>query len=66
MNTLLYAVVPDVTGRASAAFADLEDAIVWGLNSFGGDRFAIRRFETGHAPGPHTARDPDGGAGADR
>jgi hypothetical protein len=45
METFYFAVVPDQTGKALAAFADLEDAMAWGLVNFGSDGFAIRRFK---------------------
>jgi hypothetical protein len=45
METFYFAVVPDQTGRAFAAFEDLEDAMAWGLLNFGSNGFAIRRFK---------------------
>ena len=37
-----YAIVPDQTEQPTALFTDLEDAIEWGLNTFGADAFRIR------------------------
>ena len=51
MESLCFAVVPDLTGRVSAVFAELDDAIAWALERFGGDAFAIRRFDRATADG---------------
>ena len=37
-----YAIVPDQPEQPTAHFTDLEDAIEWGLNTFGADAFRIR------------------------
>lgn len=37
-----YAIVPDQTEQPAALFTDLEDAIEWGLSTFGADAFRIR------------------------
>jgi hypothetical protein len=37
-----FAVVPDDEKRAMAMFADLEQAIEWGLATYGSDAFAVR------------------------
>jgi hypothetical protein len=41
---IVFAVVPDQIGRVVASFAELEDAIEWGLHKYGSDGFAIRDF----------------------
>lgn len=46
MESCLFAVIPDETGQPAALFHDLEEAIDWGLRTFGGDRFAIRHVGT--------------------
>jgi hypothetical protein len=58
MESLYFAVVPDLTGRVSAVFAELEDAIAWALKRFGGDAFAIRRFDR-RTGGPDTGEGYD-------
>jgi hypothetical protein len=58
--TLTFAIVPDGSNQPAAVFAELEDAIDWGLERFGADRFAVRscqlarveRAERYGAPGP--------------
>jgi len=37
-----FAIVPDRTEQPAALFTDLEDAIEWGLITFGADAFHIR------------------------
>ncbi len=37
-----YAIIPDGQDAPSALFTDLEDAVVWGLSTYGGDAFRIR------------------------
>jgi hypothetical protein len=46
-----YGVYPDGLDRPAAVFADLEDAIAWGLERYGQDRFAIRFCPVRTAPG---------------
>jgi hypothetical protein len=40
-----FAVVPDPGGRPVAVFVDLEQAMEWGLVTFGSGRFRIERFD---------------------
>jgi hypothetical protein len=40
-----FAIVPDRTEQPAALFIDLEDAMEWGLCTFGADAFHIRWFE---------------------
>jgi len=40
-----FAIVPDQTQQPAALFAELEDAIDWGLRTFGTDAFRIRWIE---------------------
>lgn len=40
-----FAVIGDGHDSPGACFEDLEDAIAWGLERYGGDRFAIRHVE---------------------
>ena len=37
-----FAIVPDRTEQPAALFTDLEDAIEWGVCTFGADSFRIR------------------------
>jgi hypothetical protein len=37
-----YAVIPDESPCPSAVFREIEQAIQWGLATFGSDRFQIR------------------------
>lgn len=39
-----FAIYPDGQTEPSAWFWDLEDATVWALGKYGGDRFSIRLF----------------------
>jgi hypothetical protein len=39
----LFGVFPDGQDGPAAVFRYLEDAIAWGLERYGGDRFGIRR-----------------------
>ena len=36
-----YAIIPDGQNAPSALFAELEDAVDWGLDTYGGDAFRI-------------------------
>jgi hypothetical protein len=55
-----FAVFPDGAATPAAVFADLEDAMDWGLEHYGCDAFGIRHFEMAQveraerhgAPGP--------------
>jgi hypothetical protein len=55
-----FAVFPDGAATPAAVFADLEDAMDWGLERYGGDAFGIRHLEMAQveraerhgAPGP--------------
>ena len=55
-----FAVFPDGAATPAAVFADLEDAMDWGLQHYGCDAFGIRHFEMAQveraerhgAPGP--------------
>jgi hypothetical protein len=55
-----FAVFPDGAAAPTAVFADLEDAMDWGLERYGGDAFGIRYLdltqvesaERRGAPGP--------------
>jgi len=49
-----FAVVPDGTTEPAALFRELQDAISWGLQRWGPDRFAIRGF----MPGANDATEP--------
>jgi hypothetical protein len=40
-----FAIVPDETKQTAAVFTDLEDAMEWGVQRYGNDRFTIRYFE---------------------
>ena len=40
-----FAIVPDRTEQPTAIFTVLEDAMEWGLCTFGADAFHIRWFE---------------------
>jgi hypothetical protein len=40
-----FAIIPDGQEVPSALFADLEDALDWGLHAYGGDAFRIRFLE---------------------
>ena len=40
-----YAIIPDGQNAPSALFIDLEDAVDWGLSTYGGDAFCIRYLE---------------------
>jgi hypothetical protein len=42
MSTHGFAIIPDGSSRPTAVFAELEDAIDWGLRTYGADRFSIR------------------------
>jgi hypothetical protein len=37
-----FAIFPDNAEGPAAIFADLEDAIAWGVHRYGADRFSIR------------------------
>jgi hypothetical protein len=37
-----FAIFPDNSEGPAAIFADLEDAIAWGVHRYGADRFSIR------------------------
>ena len=37
-----FAIIPDGQNAPSALFAELEDAVDWGLDTYGGDAFRIR------------------------
>lgn len=55
-----FAVFPDGAATPAAVFADLEDAMDWGLERYGCDAFGIRHFDMAQvesaerhgAPGP--------------
>lgn len=40
-----YAIIPDGENVPTALFTELEDAMDWGLHTFGGDAFRIRYLE---------------------
>jgi hypothetical protein len=40
-----YAIIPDGENAPAALFIELEDAMDWGLHTFGGDAFRIRYLE---------------------
>jgi hypothetical protein len=40
-----FAIVPDRTEQPAALFIHLEDAIEWGVSTFGADLFRIRWIE---------------------
>jgi len=40
-----FAIIPDGQNVPSALFAELEDALDWGLDTYGGDAFRIRFLE---------------------
>ena len=44
MNTTLdgFAIIPDGSAHPAALFEQLEDAMDWGLRTYGGDAFRIR------------------------
>ena len=47
---LFYIIVPDDAAHPTAAFASIEDAIAWGLDRYGSDRFAIRGADLASEP----------------
>ena len=47
-----YAIVPDGTNEPAALFEDLEDAMDWGLQRYGGDAFRIRYCEVSELEKP--------------
>ena len=47
-----YGVYPDGLERPTAVFLDLEDAIIWALERYGEDAFAIRYCPVTLAPAP--------------
>ncbi len=40
-----FAIIPDGDQQPSAMFTDLEDAMDWGLETYGGDAFRIRYIQ---------------------
>jgi hypothetical protein len=40
-----YAIIPDGQNAPSAIFTELEDAVDWGLHTYGGDAFRICYLE---------------------
>ena len=40
-----YAIIPDGQSSPAALFMELEDAMDWGLHTYGGDAFRIRYLE---------------------
>ena len=40
--TCCFAIIPDGTAQPAALFEDLEDAVDWALQRYGGDAFRIR------------------------
>ena len=40
-----FAIIPDGQNAPSALFTDLEDAVDWGLTTYGGDAFRIRYLD---------------------
>jgi len=40
-----FAIIPDGQNVPSALFAELEDAVDWGLDTYGGNAFRIRYLE---------------------
>lgn len=38
-----FGIVPDGADEPAAVFQDLEDAMLWGLEKFGAEKFSIRR-----------------------
>jgi hypothetical protein len=40
-----FAIIPDGQNTPAALFAELEDAMDWGLHAYGGDAFRIRYLE---------------------
>ncbi len=54
-----FAIIPDESERPAAFFKELEDAMDWGLATFGGDAFRIRyvRLES-----VEPVQDPSGAA----
>lgn len=45
MESLCFAVVPDGQDEPAAVFAELEDALNWGLRRLGNDAFSVRRLQ---------------------
>jgi hypothetical protein len=45
-----YAIIPDGHERPSALFTELEDAVDWGLATYGGDAFRIRYVRVAQIP----------------
>lgn len=58
MVSPFYLVVPDGAVEPTAAFAEIADAIAWGLARYGSDRFTIRSAELA-APGITAGHHPD-------
>jgi hypothetical protein len=50
INQCCFGIVPDDREEPSAIFANLEEAISWGLAKYGADRFRIRRWTGVLAP----------------
>jgi hypothetical protein len=40
-----FAIIPDTNPQPAALFSDLEDAMDWGVRTFGSDSFSIRWIE---------------------
>jgi hypothetical protein len=40
-----FAIIPDGDRLPSALFVDLQDAMDWGLETYGGDAFSIKYME---------------------
>lgn len=45
-----YAIIPDGQDAPSALFTELEDAVDWGLSTYGGDAFRIRYLQVAQVP----------------
>jgi hypothetical protein len=56
-----FAIVPDRTEQPAALFTDLEDAIEWGLSTFGADAFCVRWLDV-VLLGPREVTKPVGAA----
>ena len=41
--TYRFGIIPDGSDEPAAVFSDLEDAMLWGLEKYGAEKFSIRK-----------------------
>ena len=51
-----FGIVPDGTDEPAAVFRDLEDAMLWGLEKYGAEKFSIRKCALAEAHSEDQAR----------